>query len=188
MKPVAFLLLVGASIALGGPLSGVTPSLAQTPVVTPCEGLQGQDARDCLKAYELLTSEPKDRPAVDLSISVSRSADGWRYRFADGGGAGVEETCPDNGPLTLPGATRVELLLTGGDTLYEWSVPALGLKAALIPGRIESVVTVVEKPGDFAGELTDITGAPMKSADGSLKAVEQAAFDVWKAAVSARRC
>lgn len=188
MKLPVLPLLVAAWIVPGEALLETAASLAQTPVVEPCEGLQGDDARDCLDAYELLTSEPPDAPKVDLSIAAARSAEGWRYRFLGSGADATEQTCPDDGPLALPISVAVELLLTGDDSLYEWSVPALGLDVALIPGRIESFVTVVGELGDLDGSIADISGAPVESADGSVRAVEQSGFDRWKATVLARKC
>lgn len=188
MKLPIFPLLFAVSIMPGEALSETASSLAETPVVEPCAGLQGEAARDCLDAYELLTSEPPDAPRVDLSIAAARSAEGWRYRFLGSGEDAAEQSCPDDGPLALPISVTTELLLTGDDTLYQWSVPALGLDVALIPGRVLSFVTVVDKPGEFDGSLVDISGARIESADGSLRAIEQSGFDSWKAAVLARSC
>lgn len=188
MKLPIFALLVAMSIVPGEALLTTASSQAETPVVEPCEGLQGDDARDCLDAYELLTSEPPAAPKAGLSIAAARSAKGWRYRFLGSGENAVEQSCPDDGPLTLPISVTVELLLTGDDTLYEWSVPARDLDVALIPGRVESVMTIVDEPGDFDGSIADISGARVESADGSLRAIEQSGFDSWKAAVLARKC
>lgn len=188
MKLPIFALLVAVSIVPGEALLTTASSRAETPVVEPCEGLQGNDARDRLDAYELLTSEPPDVPKADFSVAAARSAEGWRYRFLGSGEDAVEQSCPDDGPLTLPISVTVELLLTGDDTMYEWSVPALGLDVALIPGRVESVTTIVDEPGDFDGSIVDISGARIESADGSLRAIEQSGFDSWTAAVLARRC
>ena len=188
MKLPIFAFLVAVSMVSGEALFATASSLAETPVVEPCEGLQGDAARDCLDAYELLTSEPPDVPKADLSVAAARSAEGWHYRFLGSGENVVEQSCPDDGPLTLPISVTVELLLTGDDTLYEWSVPGRDLDAALIPGRVESVMTIVDEPGDFDGSIADISGARIESADGSLRAIEQSGFDSWKAAVLARRC
>ena len=188
MKLPIFAFLVAVSMVPGEALFATASSLAETPVVEPCEGLQGEAARDCLDAYELLTSEPPDAPNADVSIAAARSAEGWRYRFLGSGEDAVEQSCPDDGPLALPISVTIELLLTGDDTLYEWSVPALGLDVALIPGRVESFVTIVDQPGDFDGSIVDISGTHIESADGSLRAIEQSGFDSWKAAILARGC
>lgn len=188
MKLPVLPLLLAAWIVPGEALLEAAPSPAQAPVVEPCAGLQGDAASDCLDAYELLTSEPPDAPEADLSIAAARSAEGWRYRFLGNGADATGQSCPDDGPLALPIAVAVELLLTGDDSLYEWSVPALGLDVALIPGRIESVVTVVGEPGDLDGSIADISGAPVESADGSVRAIERSGFDSWKATVLAREC
>lgn len=188
MKFPFLALLAAVSVAPGAALWTASPARTETPVVQPCTGLQGDDARTCLDAYELLTREPSDTPQAELSIAAARSAEGWRYRFPDSCDNAMERSCPDDGPLTLPASVAVELVLTGDDTLYEWSVPALGIDVSLIPGRIESIVTIVHKPGDIDGSIADITGARIDSADGSLRAIGHSGFDGWKADLLARRC
>lgn len=164
------------------------PSAAE-PTINLCDGLQGAAARDCRDALELLTRDVPG-PDVELVISATRSEDGWRYRFQEAIGSDHAEEieCVDEGPMVLPQSTSLELLVTSRNELYEWSVSALGLDVAMIPGRVESAVVIIDETGHFDGEIIDISGDRIEDVDASIRVVEKTDFDAWRLEIAARSC
>ncbi|GGY15509.1 cytochrome c oxidase subunit II [Paludibacterium paludis] len=61
-------------------------------------------------------------------------------------------------PLVVPTGKKVRLLLTANDVIHSWSVPALGVKQDAIPGFLRESWFVVDKPGVYRGQCTELCG------------------------------
>ena len=61
--------------------------------------------------------------------------------------------------LTLPTRTHIRFLVTATDVIHSWSVPALGIKADAIPGRLQKVNTFIQREGVFYGQCSELCGA-----------------------------
>lgn len=61
--------------------------------------------------------------------------------------------------LTLPTRTHIKFLVTATDVIHSWAVPALGIKADAIPGRLQKVNTFIQREGVFYGQCSELCGA-----------------------------
>ncbi|XP_022592439.2 cytochrome c oxidase subunit 2 [Cyclospora cayetanensis] len=61
--------------------------------------------------------------------------------------------------LTLPTRTHIRFLVTATDVIHSWAVPALGIKADAIPGRLQKVNTFIQREGVFYGQCSELCGA-----------------------------
>nr|YP_009509632.1 cytochrome c oxidase subunit II [Curtonida isos]AUN45049.1 cytochrome c oxidase subunit 2 [Curtonida isos] len=59
----------------------------------------------------------------------------------------------------LPMSTQVRVLITAADVIHSWTVPALGVKADAVPGRLNQVSFMLNRPGLFFGQCSEICGA-----------------------------
>ena len=59
----------------------------------------------------------------------------------------------------LPINTQVRVLISAADVIHSWTVPALGIKADAIPGRLNQVSFLINRPGLFYGQCSEICGA-----------------------------
>jgi len=59
----------------------------------------------------------------------------------------------------LPVETEVLFLISRADVLHAWTVPALGIKADAVPGRINRLNTVIKETGISYGSCREICGA-----------------------------
>nr|YP_009544449.1 cytochrome c oxidase subunit II [Lupocycloporus gracilimanus]AYW03847.1 cytochrome oxidase subunit 2 [Lupocycloporus gracilimanus] len=59
----------------------------------------------------------------------------------------------------LPMNTQVRMIITAADVIHSWTVPALGVKADAIPGRLNQVSFMMSRPGLFYGQCSEICGA-----------------------------
>nr|YP_010470977.1 cytochrome c oxidase subunit II [Allogalathea elegans]UVF62806.1 cytochrome c oxidase subunit II [Allogalathea elegans] len=59
----------------------------------------------------------------------------------------------------LPMSTQIRVLITAADVIHSWTVPALGVKADAIPGRLNQVSFFLNRPGLFFGQCSEICGA-----------------------------
>nr|BDL61391.1 cytochrome c oxidase subunit II [Percnon planissimum] len=59
----------------------------------------------------------------------------------------------------LPMNTQIRVLITAADVIHSWTVPALGVKADAIPGRLNQTSFLINRPGLFYGQCSEICGA-----------------------------
>nr|ARJ36996.1 cytochrome c oxidase subunit II [Penaeus penicillatus] len=59
----------------------------------------------------------------------------------------------------LPMNTQIRVLISAADVIHSWTVPALGVKADAIPGRLNQVSFLMTRPGLFYGQCSEICGA-----------------------------
>nr|WOR81111.1 cytochrome c oxidase subunit II [Anaspides driesseni] len=59
----------------------------------------------------------------------------------------------------LPINTQIRVLISAADVIHSWTIPALGVKADAIPGRLNQVSFLISRPGLFFGQCSEICGA-----------------------------
>jgi len=80
---------------------------------------------------------------------------------------------------TLPITTQVRVLITAADVIHSWTVPALGVKADAIPGRLNQVRFFLRRPGLFFGQCSEICGANHRFMPIVIERVSVNAFLNW---------
>nr|UYS78269.1 cytochrome c oxidase subunit II [Blattella foliolata] len=60
---------------------------------------------------------------------------------------------------TLPMNTFIRIIITAADVLHSWTVPSLGVKADATPGRLNQTSFLINRPGLFYGQCSEICGA-----------------------------
>nr|UXW93479.1 cytochrome c oxidase subunit II [Runaria sp. 'striata'] len=60
--------------------------------------------------------------------------------------------------LILPINTSIRLLITSTDVIHSWTIPSLGIKIDGIPGRLNQILTTINRPGLFLGQCSEICG------------------------------
>ena len=118
----------------------------------------------------------KDTTQAELTIKVTGYQWKWGYDYLqDGFGyysslstpvAQIENREPkgehyllevDN-PMVVPVDTKVRVLITAGDVLHAWWVPALGVKQDAIPGFVRDSWFRAEQPGIYRGQCAELCG------------------------------
>jgi cytochrome c oxidase subunit 2 len=59
----------------------------------------------------------------------------------------------------IPYNIHIRILISSADVLHAWTVPSLGVKADAIPGRLNQVKFIRQRPGVFFGQCSEICGA-----------------------------
>jgi cytochrome c oxidase subunit 2 len=118
----------------------------------------------------------KDTTAPDLTVKITGYQWKWNYDYLQEGFgfysnlatplAQIENREPkgehyllevDN-PLVVPVDAKVRLLITAGDVLHAWWVPAFGVKQDAIPGFVRDTWFKAEKTGIFRGQCAELCG------------------------------
>lgn len=61
--------------------------------------------------------------------------------------------------LVLPYNTQTRILITSSDVIHSWTIPSLGIKVDASPGRINQGNILINRPGLFYGQCSEICGA-----------------------------
>nr|AIU37379.1 cytochrome oxidase subunit II [Anopheles minimus] len=61
--------------------------------------------------------------------------------------------------IVLPMNNQIRILVTATDVLHSWTVPSLGVKVDATPGRLNQINFLINRPGLFFGQCSEICGA-----------------------------
>nr|YP_011014480.1 cytochrome c oxidase subunit 2 [Scopimera longidactyla]WQA11146.1 cytochrome c oxidase subunit 2 [Scopimera longidactyla] len=59
----------------------------------------------------------------------------------------------------LPMNMQIRIIISAADVIHSWTVPSLGVKADAIPGRLNQTSFLINRPGLFYGQCSEICGA-----------------------------
>lgn len=82
-------------------------------------------------------------------------------------------------PLVLPVNKKIRFLVTSSDVIHSWWVPELGVKRDAMPGFMYESWAVIDKPGTYRGQCTELCGINHGFMPVVVKAVSQEEFDAW---------
>lgn len=79
----------------------------------------------------------------------------------------------------VPYGVRIRALITARDVIHSWTVPALGVKADAIPGRLNQLSFLINHPGVYYGQCSEICGANHSFIPIVLEATDVVSFINW---------
>nr|APD14942.1 cytochrome c oxidase subunit II [Tridactylus sp. NS-2016] len=81
--------------------------------------------------------------------------------------------------LILPLNSQVRMLTTAADVLHSWTIPSLGVKADASPGRLNQINFIMNRPGLFYGQCSEICGSNHSFMPIVIESVSPPAFIKW---------
>ncbi len=81
--------------------------------------------------------------------------------------------------VVLPIDTNIQILITAGDVIHSWAVPALGIKLDGIPGRLNETWVRIEKEGTYYGQCSELCGKDHSYMPIEIHAVSKDEFKNW---------
>lgn len=85
----------------------------------------------------------------------------------------------------LPINTQIRIIISAADVIHSWTVPALGVKADAIPGRLNQTSVIINRPGLFFGQCSEICGANHRFIPIVIERVSTNSFLNWVSSHSA---
>ena len=82
-------------------------------------------------------------------------------------------------PLVIPAGKKVRFLVTAADVIHSWWVPELSVKRDAIPGYVNEAWTLVEQPGIYRGQCTELCGKDHGFMPVEVHVLPQAEYDAW---------
>lgn len=96
--------------------------------------------------------------SYEYSDFIDIEFDSYIVPFSDIRSSGFRLLDVDNRTV-LPINAQIRVLIRAADVIHSWTVPALGVKADAIPGRLNQVRFLINRPGLYYGQCSEICGA-----------------------------
>jgi len=141
-----------------------------------------------------------DTTDADLTIKAIGNQWNWTYEYPDHGDfsftalmvqeADLKEgqprllTADEN--VVLPVGKKIRVLVTATDVLHSFAVPSLGTKVDAVPGRINETWFLINEPGMYYGQCSELCGKDHAFMPIAIKAVSEAEFQAWVTKAQAR--
>nr|YP_009123709.1 cytochrome c oxidase subunit II [Lepas anserifera]AJN90583.1 cytochrome c oxidase subunit 2 [Lepas anserifera] len=81
--------------------------------------------------------------------------------------------------MVVPINSYIRILVSSTDVIHSWTVPALSVKADAVPGRLNQLTFLVNRPGLFFGQCSEICGANHSFMPIVVEAVTMNSFLNW---------
>ncbi len=118
----------------------------------------------------------KDTSAPDMTVKITGYQWKWNYDYMEQGfdyystlttpleqinneqPKGPNYLLEVDNPMVVPVGARVRVLLTAGDVIHSWWVPAFGVKQDAIPGFVRDSWFQADKVGTYRGQCAELCG------------------------------
>ena len=82
-------------------------------------------------------------------------------------------------PLVIPIHKKVRFLITGNDVIHSFWVPDFAIKRDAIPGIMNDVWTIVDKPGIYRGQCAELCGQHHGFMPIVVRALPEDEYNAW---------
>lgn len=118
----------------------------------------------------------------------------WGYEYPDNGGFEIVSNMMDeadalaNGEppqlavdnrLVLPANTPIRLQTTAADVIHSFAVPSLWFKLDAVPGRLNEKLLVIDEPGVYYGQCSELCGARHGYMPIAVEALPRDQWEAW---------
>jgi cytochrome c oxidase subunit II len=116
--------------------------------------------------FEITANMLKERNQVEPGTRFRTDADGPRLLATDN-------------RVVLPVGVPIRLITTSADVIHSWAVPAFWFKLDAVPGRLNESSFVIEKPGIYFGQCSELCGPRHAFMPIAVQAVDIPTFRAW---------
>lgn len=115
----------------------------------------------------------------------------WSYEYSDFSNiefdSYLNNSTPPNGfrlldvdnKISIPLNSQIRNLITAADVLHSWTIPALGVKADAVPGRLNQINFICNTPGVYFGQCSEICGTNHSFIPISMEVISPPFFIKW---------
>jgi cytochrome c oxidase subunit II len=150
-------------------------------------------------SFKLLYFTDKAADA-EFTLKVTGRQWYWNYQYPDHGDFQFDSYMVQDADLkpgqprllevdnrvVVPVGAKIRVTLHGADVIHSWFIPALGAQKYTMPGRINEIWIMANKPGVYYGQCNQICGVNHAYMPIAVEAVDRATFDRWTAEAKRR--
>nr|YP_010692628.1 cytochrome c oxidase subunit II [Machaerotypus stigmosus]WBV77369.1 cytochrome c oxidase subunit II [Machaerotypus stigmosus] len=81
--------------------------------------------------------------------------------------------------VIIPFNTMIRILTSSSDVIHSWTIPSVGIKIDASPGRINQGNMIVNRPGIFFGQCSEICGSNHSFMPIAMESVNMKSFMNW---------
>jgi cytochrome c oxidase subunit 2 len=153
-------------------------------------------------SLDLLAKQFKPAPKEAVTVKVTGFQWNWSYTYPDHGGFEVvsnmlkeqSEVEPgkrfrtdNDGPgqlavdnrMVVPAGVPLRIQVTAADVLHSFAVPSLWFKLDAVPGRLNEKQLIINKPGVYFGQCSELCGARHGFMPIAVEALPPEQFAAW---------
>ncbi len=130
---------------------------------------------------------------ADMTLKVTGRQWYWDYEYPDHGNftfssimipedqlkPGQRRLLEVDNRVVLPVDTNIRLLVTAGDVIHSFALPAFGLKEDGVPGRLHESWVRIDREGVYFGQCSEICGTNHGYMPIAIEAVSKERFAEW---------
>ncbi len=129
--------------------------------------------------YEYQTETPLSFNSAPLLKDEDRAALGKEDR------AQYPRLLAVDNELVVPVNATVRVLVTASDVIHAFAMPAFGVKADAVPGRVNEMWFAAEREGLYYGQCSELCGKDHAYMPIGIRVVSQDQYNTWLAAAQA---
>ena len=153
-------------------------------------------------SLDLLARQFKPAPKNAVTIKATGNQWNWSYTYPDHGGfevisnmlqdkedvkTGERFRTENDGPrqlavdnrMVVPAGVPLRLQTTAADVIHAFAVPSLWFKLDAVPGRLNEKQLIINKPGVYFGQCSELCGARHGFMPIVVEALPPAQFEAW---------
>nr|UAM95883.1 cytochrome c oxidase subunit 2 [Semblis atrata] len=81
--------------------------------------------------------------------------------------------------VILPMKTQIRVMISASDVIHSWTIPALAVKADAVPGRLNQVNFLLNRPGLYFGQCSEICGTNHSFMPITIESISPTFFINW---------
>jgi cytochrome c oxidase subunit 2 len=81
--------------------------------------------------------------------------------------------------IVVPIQLEIRILVTAADVIHSWTIPSIGVKIDAIPGRLNQLGFIANRPGVFYGQCSEICGSNHSFIPIAIEVVDTKSFINW---------
>ena len=147
-----------------------------------------------IPSISLLAQQFEAPPKDAVTVKVTGYQWYWGYTYPDNGGFEVisnmmpEEEAIEKGlpshleadhRMVVPAGVPIRLQTTAADVIHSFAVPSLWFKLDAVPGRLNEKLLMIEEPGVYYGQCSELCGARHGYMPIAVEALPMAQFEEW---------
>lgn len=147
-----------------------------------------------IPSISLLTDQYESPPEDALTIKVTGYQWYWGYTYPDNGGFEVisnmmpEDEAEAKGfpallevdnRMVVPVNTPLRIQTTAADVIHSFAVPSLWFKIDAVPGRLNERLLMIEEPGIYYGQCSELCGARHGYMPIAVEALPRDQWEAW---------
>jgi cytochrome c oxidase subunit 2 len=117
----------------------------------------------------------------EISFDSYLLQDGDRADFGKEDKAAYPRLLAVDNDIVVPVGATVRLLVTAGDVLHSWAMPAFGVKMDAVPGRLNETWFKAEQEGVYYGQCSELCGKDHAYMPIAVRVVSREQYDAWAA-------